>query len=68
MKVVLHQFAGGTEDALYTSKAVEKAGYTFGDEIMIALDCAAAEFYVTVNMIILNLKEKQAKLELLQSK
>jgi enolase len=25
--------------------AVENAGYTFGDEIMIALDCAA-EFYV----------------------
>jgi enolase len=26
--------------------SVENAGYTFGDEIMIALDCAAAEFYV----------------------
>jgi enolase len=25
---------------------VENAGYTFGDEIMIALDCAASEFYV----------------------
>ncbi len=36
----------GTEDALDTIKlAVEKAGYVFGDEIMIALDCAAAEFY-----------------------
>jgi enolase len=39
--------AGGTEDALDTIKlSVENAGYTFGDEIMIALDCAAAEFYV----------------------
>ena len=39
--------AGGTEDALDTiKKAVEKAGYKFGDEIMIALDCAASEFYV----------------------
>lgn len=38
---------GGTEDALDTiKKAVENAGYSFGDEIMIALDCAAAEFYV----------------------
>lgn len=38
---------GGTEDALDTIKlAVEKAGYSFGNEIMIALDCAAAEFYV----------------------
>ena len=38
--------AGGTEDALETiAKAVEKAGYKFGDEVMIALDCAAAEFY-----------------------
>ncbi|GEQ85658.1 enolase [Patiriisocius marinistellae] len=37
----------GTEDALDTiKKAVENAGYSFGDEIMIALDCAAAEFYV----------------------
>ena len=39
--------AGGTEDAIETiQKAVEKAGYKFGDEIMIALDCAASEFYV----------------------
>lgn len=37
----------GTEDALDAIKlAVENAGYTWGDEIMIALDCAAAEFYV----------------------
>jgi len=39
--------AGGTEDAIESIKiAVEKAGYKFGDEIMIALDCAAAEFFV----------------------
>ena len=37
----------GTEDALETiAKAVENAGYKMGDEVMIALDCAAAEFYV----------------------
>ena len=37
----------GTEDALDSVKlAVENAGYSFGDEIMVALDCAAAEFYV----------------------
>ncbi len=37
----------GTEDALDTiGKAVEKAGYKLGDDVMIALDCAAAEFYV----------------------
>ena len=37
----------GTEDAIDTiAKAVEKAGYKFGDEVMIALDCAASEFYV----------------------
>jgi enolase len=41
---------GGTEDALDTiKKAVENAGYKFGDEIKIALDCAAAEFYVDGN-------------------
>ncbi|WP_297511800.1 phosphopyruvate hydratase [Flavobacterium sp.] len=41
---------GGTEDALDTiKKAVENAGYQFGDEIMIALDCAASEFYVDGN-------------------
>lgn len=34
------------EDALDTiGKAVAKAGYKLGDEVMIALDCAAAEFY-----------------------
>ena len=39
--------AGGTEDALDTIKlAVEKAGYSFGDDVMIALDCAASEFYI----------------------
>ncbi len=37
----------GTEDALDSIKlAVEKAGYKLGDEVMIALDCAAAEFFV----------------------
>lgn len=37
----------GTEDAIETiAKAVENAGYKFGDEIMMALDCASAEFYV----------------------
>ena len=37
----------GTEDALDTiAKAVRDAGYSLGDQIMIALDCAAAEFYV----------------------
>jgi enolase len=39
--------AGGTEDAIESiKKAVESAGYSFGDEVMIALDCAASEFYV----------------------
>ncbi len=39
--------AGGTEDALDTiAKAVDKAGYKLGDDVMIALDCASAEFYV----------------------
>ena len=37
----------GTEDALDTiAIAVENAGYKFGDEIMVALDCASAEFYI----------------------
>lgn len=37
----------GTEDAIDTiAKAVEKAGYKFGEEVKIALDCASAEFYV----------------------
>lgn len=36
----------GTEDALDTiKKAVENAGYNFGEEIKIALDCASSEFY-----------------------
>ena len=37
----------GTEDALDTiALAVKNAGYSLGDDVMIALDCAAAEFYV----------------------
>jgi len=37
----------GTEDALDTiARAVTQAGYKMGEEVMIALDCAAAEFYV----------------------
>jgi len=36
----------GTEDALETiAKAVKNAGYKLGEEVMIALDCASAEFY-----------------------
>jgi enolase len=38
---------GGTEDALDTiAQAVSNAGYVFGSDVMISLDCAAAEFYV----------------------
>lgn len=37
----------GTEDAIDTiALAVKNAGYSFGNEVMIALDCASAEFYV----------------------
>ncbi len=37
----------GTEDALDTiALAVKNAGYAFGEEVKIALDCAAAEFFV----------------------
>lgn len=40
----------GTEDALDTiAIAVENAGYRFGEDILIALDCAAAEFYKNGN-------------------
>ena len=36
----------GIEDALKTiQKAVTESGYKFGEDIMIALDCASAEFY-----------------------
>ena len=37
----------GTEDALDTIlMAIENAGYKSGEQVKIALDCAAAEFYV----------------------
>lgn len=40
----------GTEDALDTVlQAIEKAGYTAGEDIYLALDCAASEFYVGSN-------------------
>lgn len=36
----------GTEDAIEIIElAVTRAGYSFGDEVLLALDCAAAEFY-----------------------
>lgn len=39
-------FSGGTEEALACIlEAIEKAGYKAGEEITIALDCAASEFY-----------------------
>jgi enolase len=39
-------FSGGTEEALESVlKAVESAGYKPGDDVTIALDCAASEFY-----------------------
>lgn len=40
-------FSGGTEEALESVlEAIKKAGYKAGEEITIALDCAASEFYV----------------------
>ena len=39
-------FAGGTEEALESvMKAIENAGYKVGDDVKIALDCAASEFF-----------------------
>ncbi len=40
-------FSGGTEEALGSIlDAIAKAGYKAGDDVTIALDCAASEFYV----------------------
>ena len=40
-------FSGGTEEALgCILDAIAKAGYKAGDDVTIALDCAASEFYV----------------------
>ena len=37
----------GTEDAIETIlQAIKNAGYKAGDEVLLALDCAASEFYV----------------------
>lgn len=39
-------FSGGTEEALgCILEAIAKAGYKAGEEVTIALDCAASEFY-----------------------
>ncbi|MDO9551954.1 phosphopyruvate hydratase [Rhodonellum sp.] len=39
-------FSGGTEEALgCILDAIQKAGYKAGDDVTIALDCAASEFY-----------------------
>lgn len=40
----------GTEDAIETIlQAIEKAGYKAGEDIYLALDCAASEFYINGN-------------------
>ncbi len=50
-------FHGGTEEALESVlSAIEKAGYEAGEQVTIALDCAASEFFV-------NGKYDYAKLE-----
>ncbi len=37
---------GSTEEALgFVMKAIESAGYSAGEDVMLALDCAASEFY-----------------------
>ncbi len=53
----------GTEDALDTIlQSIKNAGYKPGEEVMIALDCAAAECSMkTENMITLSSKEIQEK-------
>lgn len=39
-------FSGGTEEALQSIlDAIEKAGYSPGEDVTIALDCASSEFY-----------------------
>ncbi|WP_010228624.1 phosphopyruvate hydratase [Gillisia marina] len=52
----------GTEDALETILlAIKNAGYKGGDEVMIALDCAAAEFYVNGKYDYTKFEGKQGK-------
>jgi enolase len=43
---------GSTREALdFILKSIEKAGYTPGDDIMLALDCAATEYYKDGNYV-----------------
>ncbi|QQR89318.1 MAG: phosphopyruvate hydratase [Myxococcales bacterium] len=39
------QLASNAEALAYIAQAVEKAGYKLGDDVVLALDCAASEFY-----------------------
>ncbi len=39
-------FSGGTEEAIETVlKSIEKAGFKIGNDLTLAMDCAASEFY-----------------------
>ena len=59
----------GTEDALDTVlEAVKNAGILLGDRCMIALDCAAAEFYVDGKYDYTKFEGDTGKLELLKNK
>lgn len=53
----------GTEDAIETVlKAIDKAGYKAGTEILLALDCAASEFYVNGKYDYTKFEDKDAKI------
>ena len=53
----------GTEDALNTIiLAIKKSGYSPGDQVMIALDCASSEFYVNGNYDYSKFEGKEGKI------
>ncbi|GIR50759.1 MAG: hypothetical protein CM15mP59_5010 [Flavobacteriaceae bacterium] len=59
----------GTEDALDTILlAIQNAGYKPGEEVRIALDCAAAEFFVDGKYDYTKFEGKQGKFDRQKSK
>ena len=59
----------GTEDALNSIlAAIKAAGYEPGKDVMIGMDCASSEFYMTASMITPSLKVQKAKSVLLKNR
>ena len=69
MRVVCSNFTGGTEEAIDTIlHSIDKAGFSVGKDITLAMDWAASEFYKDGKYNYKILREIMVILEILRNK